>query len=548
MFSLSNFLNESLQSTSLYREIINEPGGFFKYMQTLPNEHNVYNSDGERKKYANHTQIGDARDCLKKIATISMKVFSNHNVPSVNYRGYHINPELSVEQVKKLNKRYNDLIDEYVKIITHVFDKPKPSVFGAYVTIGDYTSDIFNITDDNFKKITYDEARKDKPGFIDLTNSNFSTMFWFRSDKTLLAISRGNQILAYGTPNVYNQKDGNKCAKFPLPVESVKLLIDESQLFTDPRIDTLPDGTSVEWPRLNEHTWGGSQRGYAGINYYDLIVERSRKMHKVGNPFLTTSKIRSDAHWPKDGYVIVYTPTKFAKNRTTGEYNTYNADRYGYNEYKQTNMHRQKKREEYVNSMTFNKYKWEKDIFGDTIPYSLTGTSYIIDVDKEGNIIKHEVKNDESYADAFNQLIRKKNLEHYRYLLKQRENAGEVKTYTKYVKDTVTKTFLYLQKVDKIKILSMDLDDNFWTSRLYGDMQEAVNEILKNISRIKYEVEQLSEYLTNKDDNNDEFEKMQKMKRYTERLKYDQINIENDFQKLDTIFDNPKFKKMFDNE
>lgn len=55
MFSLSNFLNESLQSTSLYREIINEPGGFFKYMQTLPNEHNVYNSDGERKKYANHT-------------------------------------------------------------------------------------------------------------------------------------------------------------------------------------------------------------------------------------------------------------------------------------------------------------------------------------------------------------------------------------------------------------------------------------------------------------------------------------------------------------
>lgn len=548
MFSLSNFLNESLQSTSLYKEIINEPGGFFKYMQTLPNEHNVYNSDGERKKYENHTQIGDARSCLQKIAQISMKVFSNHNVPSVNYRGYHIDPELSVEQVKKLNKRYNDLIDEYVKIITHVFDKPKPSVFGAYVTIGDYKADIFNIIDDNFEKITYDEARKDKPGFIDLVNNNFSTIFWFRSDKTLLAISRGNQILAYGTPNVYNQKDGNKCAKFPLPVESVKLLIDKDQLFTDPRRDTLPDGTEVEWPRLNEHTWGGSQRGYAGINYYDLIVERSRKMHKVGNPFLTTSKIRSDAHWPKDGYVIVYTPTKFAMNRATGEYNSYNADRYGYNEYKKTNKNRLNRREDYVNSMTFNKYKWEKDIFGDTIPYSLTGTSYIIDVDKEGNIIKKEVKNDESYADAFNQLIRKKNLEHYRYLLKQKENTKEVKVYAKYVKDTVTKTFLYLQKVDKIKILSMDLDDNFWTSRLFNDMQEAVNEILKNISRIKYEIEQLSEYLTNKEDDNDEFEKMQKMQRYTQRLKYDQENIESDFQKLDNIFDTPNFKKMFDNE
>ena len=60
MFSLNNYINESLQSTTLYREILNEPGGLFRYFQMLPKERSV-DVDKNTFKYSNnHNLIGDA--------------------------------------------------------------------------------------------------------------------------------------------------------------------------------------------------------------------------------------------------------------------------------------------------------------------------------------------------------------------------------------------------------------------------------------------------------------------------------------------------------
>jgi hypothetical protein len=60
MFSLNNYLNESLQSSTLYREILNEPGGLFRYFQIFPKEIKV-EADKNTFKYSNnHNLIGDA--------------------------------------------------------------------------------------------------------------------------------------------------------------------------------------------------------------------------------------------------------------------------------------------------------------------------------------------------------------------------------------------------------------------------------------------------------------------------------------------------------
>ena len=162
MFSLNNYLNESLQSSKLYFEILNEPGGLFKYFQVLPREQKIDNIEYTN----NHTLIGDAQAAISDIRDICHEVFNTYDVPRENNKYYPIKNTLSLQAIKNYNKLYNKAIKKYLYAMQHIFDKPNPRVFGEFVANG-YNVDLFNITDDNFKKLTYKQCREMDKGIFD---------------------------------------------------------------------------------------------------------------------------------------------------------------------------------------------------------------------------------------------------------------------------------------------------------------------------------------------------------------------------------------------
>ena len=362
---------------------------------------------------------------------------------------------LSIEQVKKYNKEYNALVWKYVKAMSHIFDYPHPRVFGWFVNT-DYDADLYNITDDHFKKMTYKECRDNKDEFNDICASNRYTVFWFNGKtKQLLAISRQGKIIQFGTQFV-DTNNYSKRHAFPTNREHLDRMTQKEYLIDDIRVDILPDGTKLDWYRLSNTNYGAKQYGYNYINSHGMIFPRSGSgsynPYVIGNPFVNTSPIRNKAEWDKDGYVIIYMPEEFMKDdegRIKGPSFGIRSD---YNSWKaQNSASRNEKRKDYAISSLYRKYKWNKDDNGNIIPYTLDGDRFTFEFDENGKAIATPVSSNLKYADAFNLRIRQKNVEHYRYLVKQKSSNKEVILFSKSIKDFCNKALKYLEKIEAVE-------------------------------------------------------------------------------------------------
>ena len=176
---------------------------------------------------------------------ICQKVFGTYDVPRENNTYYIINDKLSIPAIKNYNKLYNAAIKKYLYAMQHIFDRPNPKVFGEFVSTGNYV-DLFNITDDNFKKLTYKQCREmDKGIFDEMLSSERYTIFWFSSaTNQLLAITRNGKILQFGTQAVdtYNY---DKRHYFPVYLERLKKNTEPEYLIDFIRTDVLKDGTEI---------------------------------------------------------------------------------------------------------------------------------------------------------------------------------------------------------------------------------------------------------------------------------------------------------------
>jgi hypothetical protein len=97
------------------------------------------------------------------------------------------------------------------------------------------------------------------------------------------------------------------------------------------------------------------------------------------------------------------------------------------------------------------KYNWNRDEDGKIIPYTIDGIKYIYEIDDDGKAVATEVSNNLKYADAFNYKIRKTNIEHYQYLIKQNSSNRDVIKFGKAVKDLSNKLLTYIEKVEAIE-------------------------------------------------------------------------------------------------
>lgn len=550
MFSLNNYLNESLQSTTLYREILNEPGGLFRYFQMLPKERSVVVDKNTFKYSNNHNLIGDAQKYLNQMGDVCHKVFGTSTITSL----YKIEDcmkkyNLSIEQVKKYNKEYNALVWKYIKAMSHIFDYPHPRVFGWLVNT-DYDEDLYNITDDHFKKMTYKECRDNKEEFNDICASNRYTVFWFDGKtKQLLAISRNSNIIQFGTQFV-DTTNYSKRHAFPANREHLDRMAKKEYLISDIRVDMLPDGTKLDWYYLSNNNYGAKQYGYNYLNSHGMIFPRSGSgkysPYVIGNPFVSTSPIRNKAGWDKDGYVIIYMPEEFMKDDEDNIKGPAFGIRTDYNSWKAQNSEsRNEKRRDYAISTLYRKYKWNKDEMGNIIPYTIDGEKYTFEFDENGKAIATPIPSNLKYADAFNLRIRQKNVEHYRYLVKQRSSNKEVILFSKSIKDFSNKALKYLEKVEAV-------EDNYLnakeiTLKYVENIQNHINGVLYEISRLKRTLEDFEAYLKEREDEDaSEAGTTKGIQRYMDKLQNGSNDINAHFDTIDKLMDTNEIKKLIE--
>jgi hypothetical protein len=149
------------------------------------------------------------------------------------------------------------------------------------------------------------------------------------------------------------------------------------------------------------------------------------------------------------------------------------------------------------------------------------------------------------YADAFNLRIRQKNVEHYRYLVKQRSSNKEVILFSKSIKDFCNKALKYLEKIEVVEDNYLDAKE--MTLRYAENIQSNMNGILYEISRLKRTLEDFEAYLKEREDEDaSEAGTTKGIQRYMDKLQNSSNDINAHFEAIDKLMDTNEIKKLIE--
>lgn len=448
-FNLGAYLlNESLQSSILYNDILRDKTQLFTYLQS------------EVNGSTSHTIYSDIDNLIKKcndcISTLFSASFLNHaNIKDDNfiYDGSEVyggrdNNHLAVyyslsdKEIIKINQKYNNAIQVLLKKCKNLFNKPHIAVLGGIINRGYATNmDLANLTDSNFKKYT----KKDIKRIGGLPKGNI--YFWFQHDGSLLGITTLEHIIMRN-PLVYFD-DSN--IKYTL--EKAKEIVNDKKNIIKYTINTkLKDGQILSWPLLKpfDSVYGSYDKTpfselFSSLkynNYANTSIYR-RDGKKPGNPLSSQSNLRKIVGWgtSNEDYVIVIIPDKDLQNKDSSI--DYNFDR--------THSLSQNRKRNYYDSIDYNRYKWTENKIFQLQPYRMNdshGKQQITFYNKETN--KFEIKtlseysqqyknyygfthveNPEIYfidnADEYNRLYRENNIKRYNALKSLNTANSEVK-------------------------------------------------------------------------------------------------------------------------
>jgi vacuolar-type H+-ATPase subunit I/STV1 len=182
---------------------------------------------------------------------------------------------------------------------------------------------------------------------------------------------------------------------------------------------------------------------------------------------------------------------------------------------------------------------------GNIIPYTIDGEKYTFEFDENGKAIATPVSSNLKYADAFNLRIRQKNVEHYRYLVKQRSSNKEVILFSKSIKDFSNKALKYLEKVEAVEDNYLNAKD--MTLNYVENIQNHINGVLYEISRLKRTLEDFEAYLKEREDEDaSEAGTTKGIQRYMDKLQNGSNDINAHFDAIDKLMDTDEIKKLIE--
>lgn len=513
------YLTEKIQSDIVINNLLNDKGGLFKYY-----------------KNPNSPSYKKVLDIFNNIEKILYKICNKLNMKCDNKTedGYYIfqNDEsnISDKELKIYHQQYMDLIQQYIKCITKIFDKPDPAILKAIINgVYEYNQefrnnnvDLFNITDDNFKTYYYKDIKGNKTLQKELNDElQYKVAFFISEDGKIEAASRSGKILLlpldseylknnssynfkyyyssdpYNIFNQYTDKDNIIISKFYIQLKTTNELLE---------IPLITSTTSISY---RYKIFQGEKK--SAIEYInDILNINSRNFCgryimnlKVGKVNSKASNIQKITNWGKslNDYIIVYTASSTYKEdgntKSTINQGKNNAVSYvdttmGYNELKHSNYvtRRKEQREDYKDTYK-RTYKWVKNLLGQFEPYA---------GGKQNSIWEYGKKlNDEDYYKLYiddnycNRIVRD-NIARYKVILAQTKSLRNINIYVEQMKTILRdiNTFVLNGKslITKIKSTYKEDKDKFKTLMLlYETFNRTLTLIISRYSRIQQEID-----------------------------------------------------------
>ena len=375
------YLTERLQSDTVIHDILNDKGKMFTYYkQPYPG-----------------TMYKKALDQFKILNDIIYNIFPAYSTEANDSYSYQHESIKTDEQKKALHNKYMQILELYKDYTSQLFIKPDPQVLSSVIlsnadgTFPMHKLDLFNLTDENFKKYTVSDLKKNK----DLKQYiNEYAIFWFNSEGKILVVSVYGRMVLFAIDNEnITFEDGRIWQSFQtnkLTPEIIEDACKKDNLIVNNLTQTLNDGTVLTYPTVSRLSIGGDKRELCGIDFVHNFLDLSKyinaygdfkkKLQKVGtNPYSKSSKLNKFTGWCNSNYdyFIVYIPESGHKDiegnvistKDNGKRKMDDSNLKGYNEFKfDTEKTRQRKLD--FEEQQRKIYKWTKDILGKYHPYA----------------------------------------------------------------------------------------------------------------------------------------------------------------------------------
>lgn len=425
-FNFSNYiLNEALTSNIL-RDIMQEPTGFFKYMQppvtkvvkSIQNQQTLSTSTVDNRIAIMAGQLSTFMEKGMKSTLYHARLddgFSEENPMEIQQTDKFFSYTLTDQ--KKIHAKYMELFNKAKSMVKNIAKRPKGTILRTLLSGGrDIESayiDLANITNSYFKRYTVKElaTRMGKGSLAE----GFRYLYFNKNGEFLCAstsdsIYAVNPLAGITWPGdkadlVDNRADnhGNIGLIRAIGDQNKEQIKDEDAFSTLSLFTKLEDGSVVEWPLVyssnprDRYTWRDARPGqYSGsLTKMKWYWDKYSKAYMPGKPWSKSSNINKISKWAEDpeNYVIAFNFNKYMIYRPKEEYEGKADD----NANVRVDIRRKKRnqREEaYDYSADQTRYKWRYDTMLKLVPY------YII---YENNIFKEQETDDYMYVVSFDE-------------------------------------------------------------------------------------------------------------------------------------------------
>lgn len=347
-FDLCNYiLNEAL-SSSIVRDIMNEPSGFFKHVAPRTEK----NGEGDRAFAPNAHSVG--RDAFFNL--YKLKQFINRYLPKTTITAYrqinssqtHVNGRrntvpvlinsndplyrLPNEEILKIHKRYNEMVEKVKKQTMNIGKRPSGALFAEILSYNDSSYarstkvELSNLTNSYFKKYTVAELKKwahnsDLPeGYVYMFFTAAGEFLCACTDEMITTVNPLMEV-TFPKQGALSKYMGVQSYKQMAEMDKQKLH-DLEGLFPASVITYSKDNkTKLEWPLpYNFEYYSSNDKG--PVSRYDARTmspsaafgsEYGYKRYKPGKPWVSTSNIAQISGWHKnpDNYCITFNNTKY---------------------------------------------------------------------------------------------------------------------------------------------------------------------------------------------------------------------------------------------
>lgn len=509
------YLTERLQSDTFINDILNDKGKMFTYYK-LPYTGTMY------KKALDQFKI------LNNIIYNTFPTYSNEAYDSYSYQHESIKTD---EQKKAIYSKYMQALELYKDYTSKLFIKPDPQILSSIILSNQDGSfhmdkiDLFNLTDENFKKYTVSDLKKNKnlKQYI-----NEYAIFWFNSEGEILVVSvKGTMILfAIDNDNI-KYEDGRIWQSFQghnLTPEIIEETCRKDNLIVNNLTQTLSDGNILTYPTVSRTSHAGDKRELCGIDFVSNFLDLSKyyrytndgvkkKLSKVGaTPYAKSSKLNKFTGWgnSNDDYFIVYIPENGHKDydgniistKDNGKRKMSDSTLTGYNEFK-LDTEKERQRKIYFSEQQRKLYKWTKDILGKYHPYAGGKSSQLFKFGKKLESYDYE----KLYGtDEYCSKLAYANILRYKKLIAENRSKIGISNFNKELKIILPQLQAFTQtgkvlcneikniyKKDVIKFKSLMM--------LYGIYSKLLNDMLKQYGNIQIAISSFKDtYANNKSD------------------------------------------------